>query len=162
MDNKQLLNNLLQTNAPMSSADVPHKDAPIEDVNDPLLGLDEVSINNARQRMMQRAQQFQQGMKGPANQLPIQPRPNNPAYGTNQRLKELEAQIEFLKLRLECAEETLDQSQREIYKQTWLNKLIEVAGDDLMTAGGMGLLKKKQREQEEKEQEEKEQQEIHE
>lgn len=136
-----------------SGGEPKHVDKPIEDENDPLLSLDDESIKSARQRMMQRAQQFQQGMKGPApGQMPIQPRPNNPtAY--NNKIKELEAQIEFLKLRLECAEETLSETQREIYKQTWLNKLIEAAGDDLMTAGGMGLLKKRQREQEEKQQE---------
>ena len=150
MNERELMNNLLAGGGGTGSREVQHKDIPLDDPNDPLLELDDQSVMTARQRMKQRAMQMKQNMSGPppgdtAGQMPVNPR--IAMQGPNQQIQNLQGQIEFLKLRLGCAETHLKEAGGELfkkYKNEWLEIMLEMSEDDLMAVAGQSLLKKKQ------------------
>lgn len=156
MNERELMNSLLAGAGGGGGREVQHKDVPLDDINDPLLELDDQSVMTARQRMKQRANQMKQNMAGPppgdmretqvtSGQMPANPRVVMQA--PNQQIQNLQGQIEFLKLRLGCAETHLKEAGDELfkkYKNEWLEIMLEMSEDDLMAVAGQSLLKKKQ------------------
>lgn len=65
----------------------------------------------------------------------------------NSALIDLQSKLEFLKEKLELCESILTPEQANQYKQLWMIKVLEAAGDDFMSAVGRGFLQKKQAEE---------------
>ncbi len=75
--------------------------------------------------------------------VPANPIPNN-SPPINQKIEELESKIEFYKQKLILCESYLNEKQKKAYKQDWLTKVIEAAGDNLDAVAGKGFKTKKE------------------
>ena len=60
---------------------------------------------------------------------------------TNQLVIDLEAKIAFLQEKLEMCEKYLSPEAKKDFKIDWMLKVVDAAGDDLMTAAGKGFKK---------------------